>query len=1194
MTAPPSSNSCGVLCNAATDLSARPAATAPDDVTLDDKWVLTRGRVVMNGAQAIARVLLAQRARDRQNALDTKGYVTGYRGSPLGNVDTTFWSIQQRLAQADILFQPALNEDIAATALRGTQQLDALPGPRCDGVFAAWYGKGPGVDRSCDAFKHGNYAGSHAKGGVVIFYGDDHGGKSSTVAHQSEQAAAASLIPSLYPADVGEILEYGLLAFAMSRYSGSWVAVKCVDEVAEQTATVDLHLDGPVAEPASPGTPPEGVHIRQGPFDPLREEQIVVEHRLPRVHAFVRSNGIDRCVIRAERPALGLVTAGKSYGDVRAALALLGLDDERAAATGISLYKVGCIWPLEPTGLAAFAAGNRTLLVVEEKKGLLEPQAAAALINRADRPVLIGKTDEAGSPLLSSVLPLEPSLIALAIADRLELLGLLDDALRAARDRLLLPHAGSEPTVPRRAPYFCSGCPHNRSTVVPDGSVSMTGIGCHTMANFVRPDVALLPTQMGGEGGNWIGLAPFTDTPHIFQNMGDGTYYHSGTLAIRAAVAAGVNITYKILYNDAVAMTGGQPVDGPISVAAIAHQVKHEGVKRVVLLSDDPDRHRRANLLPSDVTIGHRDELDVVQRTLRETPGCTVLIYDQTCAAKMRRQRKRGTFAEAPKRLFIAREVCEGCGDCSVQSTCVSLVPIETALGRKRAIDQSSCNKDYSCLNGFCPAFLTVRGAALRKPEIAAGDDTRFEQLPPPERACIGRSGFNLMISGIGGTGVITVGALVGMAAHLDGLAMSSFDMTGLSQKNGAVYSHVRIARAAKDITSQRLGRGDADLLLAFDLIAALGAESGNTILRGRTRVLVNGNLSPTVALQFDRDFSPDRDALLSRLRDKAGQDAVETVDASSLALALLGDTIGTNLFLIGIAVQRGLLPVSVQAIERSISLNGVAVSFNLEAFRLGRLFAVDPARMVALATSRQRAAPPLPKTLADEMSFHIVHLTDYQNAALAERYRALVERVAAREASVIPGSDTLARAVARNYGKLLAYKDEYEVARLLTQPALEAELAGTFAPGGRVAFNLAPPILAGRLANGRPRKREFAGWLRPLLGLLAHGRHLRGTIFDPLGYTTERRTERALIGEYEHLVGRVLTALSPATHAAGVRLLSLADDVRGFGPVKAAAIERYRERSAAAERDFLSLSVSPGIHGVSAGPPFPDPRCRS
>jgi indolepyruvate ferredoxin oxidoreductase len=1149
------------------------ARVSVDPVTLEDKWVFDRGRVVMNGAQAIARVLLAQQTRDRQHGLDTAGYMTGYRGSPLGNVDTTLWSIKERLAQANVVFQPGLNEDIAATALRGTQQLNAVARPRCEGVFAAWYGKGPGVDRSCDALKHGNYAGSHPKGGVILFYGDDHGGKSSTIAHQSEQALAASLIPSLYPADVGEILTYGLLGIALSRYSGNWIGIKCVDEIAEQTTSVDLTFDQlAIAEPTLTQAPPEGVHIRQGPFNPLRDEQIVVEYRLPRVHAFVRANLIDRTVIRALRPALGLVTAGKSYGDVRAALALLGLNEARSRAVGVSLYKVGCIWPLEPSGVSDFAAGNRTLLIVEEKKSFLEQQIAATLINHSDRPLVVGKVDEHGLPLLSSVLPLDASTIALAIAGRLEALGLLDDDLRAARDALVLPPQSARPAAPKRAPYFCSGCPHNRSTVVPDGSMSLTGIGCHTMVNFVRPDVALLPTQMGGEGGNWIGLAPFTDTPHIFQNMGDGTYYHSGLLAIRAAVAAGVSITYKILYNDAVAMTGGQPVDGPVSVASIANQVMQEGVKRVVLLSDDPGRHRRSKTLPPEVRIGDRDSLDEVQRELRETPGCTVLIYDQTCAAEKRRRRKRGSYADPPKRLFIAKDVCEECGDCSVQSTCVSLIPVDTELGRKRAIDQSSCNKDYSCLNGFCPAFLTVHDAGLRKSETVAADDELFAALPPPAVRSLTENGFNLMVSGIGGSGVITVGALLGMAAHLEGLAMSSFDMTGLSQKNGAVYSHVRIARHNDDLTSQRLGRGEADLLLAFDLVAALAPEAFDTLRPARTKVLVNADVSPTVALQFDRDFAADFKLLLPQLKAGAGHDAVEPVAASSLALALLGDTIGANLLMVGIALQRGLLPVSVAAVERAITLNGVAVSLNLKALRLGRLFAVDPARTMALTQKSPRA----PASFTEQVELRAAHLTAYQDAALAQRYRLLVARVAAREAEVVGRSGPLTRATARAYAKLLAYKDEYEVARLLTGPALQQEIAQVFAEGGRVSFNLAPPFLAGRGINGRPRKREFGPWLRPALRVLAQGRRLRGTVFDLFGYTTERRAERALIEQYEQLVARVLAALTAANHNAAVELLALVDDVRGFGPVKEAAMQRYHQRVRSLEQDFHAAQGSP------------------
>jgi indolepyruvate ferredoxin oxidoreductase len=1146
---------------------AEPRNTA---VSLDDKWTVDRGRIVINGTQAIARTLLAQRELDRRRGLSTAGFITGYRGSPLGNVDMTLWSIGDRLSAAGIVFQPGVNEDIAATAVHGSQQIDAVPGARHDGVFAAWYGKGPGVDRSGDAFKHGNYAGAHAKGGVLLFYGDDHGGKSSTVAHQSEQAIAASLIPSLYPANVQEILEFGLLGFAMSRYSGSWIAMKCVNEIAEQTATIDIDL--PAFDPALPAMDGVGeVSIGQGVFNPLGDESLVLDHRLPRVHAFVRGNKIDRTVFRAGKPRLGIVTAGKSYGDVRAALALLGLDETSASEAGISLYKVGCIWPLEPIGLVAFAKGHDAILVVEEKKSFLEQQIAEIIVNDPQRPMLFGKRDEEGRSLFSSNLPLEPAGIARVIAERLGRLG-------QAIDGAPMPSTDGAPVnadLPKRSPFFCSGCPHNRSTRVPEGSTSMTGIGCHTMAHFVRPKEALLPTQMGGEGGNWLGLAPFTDTKHIFQNMGDGTYYHSGLLAIRAAVAARVNITYKILYNDAVAMTGGQPVDGPISVAEIARQVRDEGVSKVWLLSDDPMRHRGNRELPAEVIIGHRDELDRVQRALRDMPGCTVLIYEQTCAAEKRRRRKRGTFPDPAKRQFIAKSVCEGCGDCSVQSTCVSLMPVDTAFGRKREIDQSSCNKDYSCVEGFCPSFVTIHGAEPRKPETVALGQDLFAGLPDPVPAPIAGASYNLMIAGIGGTGVVTVGALLGMAAHIEGLAMSLFDMTGLSQKNGAVFSHVRISRRPEDIHAQRLGAGEADLVMAFDLVAALSPEAATTFSIGRTRAIANAAVAPTVAFQFQRDFAADPKLLLARLRRGIAQDGLATVDASMLALAILGDTIGANLFLVGMAAQRGLLPIPIAAIERAIELNGVAISFNLRALRLGRLFAADPDRVTALV--------PVPERQAEEdMSLDALithrgaHLTDYQDARLADRYRALVDRVGRREAEVAPASQALTRAVARNHARLLAYKDEYEVARLLSQPALLDEIRRTFADGGRIAFNLAPPLFAKVGLNGRPGKRELGAWMIPAMRLLARFRSIRGRWYDPFGQTAERRMERALIGDYEALVDRVLDRLHPGNLGEATTLLSLADEIRGFGPVKAAAVHSYRERLAEAEEQFSRDSRAP------------------
>ncbi len=1152
------------------------AANVASLVSLNDKWTITRGRVFLNGTQALARILLAQKYLDEQAGLNTAGYITGYRGSPLGNVDSTLWSISKLLDAASITFLPGVNEDIAATVVRGTQQINALPGALVDGVFAAWYGKGPGVDRSGDALKHGNFAGAHKNGGVLICYGDDHGGKSSTVAHHSEQAMAAALIPSLYPADVSEIIEYGLLGFAMSRYSGSWVGLKCVNEVVEQTLTASIDLDGfTTVSPAYGDLPPEGIHNRVGAFTPLRDEQLVTDYRLPLVLKFVRENRIDRTIFRSRKPALGLVAAGKSYADTRQALQLLGLDGDGAAKFGISLYKVGCIWPLEPQGITEFCAGHRTIFVIEEKKSFIELQAAAVLINLAERPLLIGKRDETGAPLFSASLQLEPVRIALAIVERLEHLGLRVGALRKAADRLMsqsnaLPGANAD--MGRRSPFFCSGCPHSRSTRLPEGSVSMTGIGCHGMANFVRPQEALPGTHMGAEGGNWIGLAPYSGTNHIFQNMGDGTYYHSGLLAIRAAVASGVNITYKILYNDAVAMTGGQPVDGPISVATIAQQVRHEGVTAIILVSDKPELYRGNKELPSGIRVEHRDNLDAVQRELRSVKGCSVLIYEQTCAAEKRRRRKRGLMPDPPKRLFISKSVCEGCGDCSVQSTCVSLMPVETDLGTKRMIDQSSCNKDFSCINGFCPSFITVHGAEPRKPAAAKLDQSLFADLPPPSAVKVVGDSFNVMVAGVGGTGVITVAAIIGMAAHIEGQATSLFDMTGLAQKNGAVFSHVKIASQPGSLHSQRLGRGEADVLIAFDIVAALADEANMTLSDGRTRALVNSDITPTAAFQFNRDLSIDTTLLLSRLNRTIGADNVSTVNATAIALALMGDTIAANMFLVGMALQKGLLPLSVDALEQAIALNGTAVQLNMNSLRLGRLCAADPARFELLLPKADIVPPQSLDSVTGRQS---AHLSSYQDAAYARRFEVLVERVRCAEDAVSPGSVAMSLTVARNYARLLAYKDEYEVGRLLTSPELKKELAQTFEGGAKLSLNLAPPFLGGKPVNGRPRKRAFsAKWMLPVLTLLAKAKFLRGTFFDVFGYTAERRMERAAIGDYEALVEVVLSSLTAANLQAGVKLLSLVEMVRGYGPVKAGAMAAYEAALPASREAFHKIAA--------------------
>ena len=1169
----------------AKDTSARPQAVERrvdgSAVTLDDKWDRTTGFVMMNGVQAIARVVLAEAARARAAGRNVAGYVSGYRGSPLGGVDMTLWSVKSRLEAADIRFQPGVNEDLAATAIRGTQQVGLLPEPAYEGVFAAWYGKGPGVDRALDAIKHGAIAGASAEGGVLLFYGDDHAGKSSTVSHQSEQALASCLVPSLYPCDAEEILRFGMLGYALSRFSGAWIGLKCVNETVEQTQTAELALDRvEIVEPEAPPPPPEGVHIRLGPFNPLRDEQIALEHRLPRVQAFVRANRIDREIFRTKTPRLGIVAAGKSYGDVREALLLMGLDEAAASELGVSLYKVGCIWPLEPQGLLAFAAGHDALLVVEEKKSFLEAQAATLLVNQPDRPRLYGKHDEHGRPLLSATRLLEPWEIADAILGRLSHLGVQGlDGLKPMGGANSAPDLA--PAV-RRSPYFCSGCPHNRSTRIPQGSLSMTGIGCHGMANFTRPQEALPPTQMGGEGANWVGAAPFTRMAHIFQNMGDGTYYHSGLLAIRAAVAAKVNITYKILYNDAVAMTGGQPVDGPISVAEIVRQVRDEGVVSVTVVSDAPERHARSGL-PSSVEVLHRDRLDEVQRRLRETAGVTVIVYEQTCAAEKRRRRKRGLYPDPPKRMFIAKSVCEGCGDCSVQSTCVSLQPVETALGVKRRIDQSSCNKDYSCANGFCPSFLTVRGAEPRRPAAAEIDDELFAGLPKSSPALAGGDTANLMIAGIGGTGVVTAAALLSMAAHLDGKAASAFDMTGLAQKNGAVFSHLRVAAHPRAIPAQRIGRGQADVLLAFDVVAALGDESAMTLRPGGTRAVVNTDLTPTVAFQFNRDVSLDAGLLVERLAAKTDRAALVRVDAAALATRLLGDAMMTTSLLLGVASQQGLLPVRAASLEAAIRLNGVAVAANLKAFRLGRLQVYDPAAVKALADRHAPVTEAVPKTLDEIVAHRSAHLARYQDARLAERYQALVAKVAAREAAMEVGKPLLAMAVARNYAKLLSYKDEYEVARMLSDPALYAEIGGAFADGAKLSFNLAPPLLRGRLVNGRPAKRQLSGRLRPVLALLAKGKRLRGGWADPFGLTAHRRMERALIGEYEALVERTLAATTADNHADAVSILDLASGIRGYGPVKDEAVATYRQKLSALEAAFSD----PSRPGAGPGRPM-------
>jgi len=1122
-------------------------------ITLDDKYTRDTGRVLLSGNQALVRLPLMQRARDTAAGLDTRGFISGYRGSPLGNYDAALWDAGRAIHEAGIVFRPAVNEELAATACWGTQQVGLIEGAKHDGVFAIWYGKGPGVSRAGDALKHGNFAGTSPHGGVLVLAGDDHAAKSSTSAHQSDPELAAALIPVLNPADVQDYLDLGLHAFALSRYSGLWAGMKCLTDTVESSATVEVG-PGRVRIVLPEGTHPDW-HIKRQ-FAPQQDELSAYRWRLPAVQAYARANRLDRVTHDAPQRTLGIVAAGKSWTDLRQAFVMLGLDGQRLAALGVRVLKLALTWPLEPDTLLDFARGHREVLVIEEKRAFVEPQAARILYNlpAGQRPDLSGKTTPAGEPLLRSDGDLSPLDIAEAVLNRLDAFGLLDDALRERRQRLKSAAAvpGNSPMLVR-SPGFCSGCPHNTSTRIPDGSMAMGGIGCHTMAIWLPDRPTLPPTQMGGEGATWIGMAPFTDRPHMFQNLGDGTYFHSGLLAIRAAVAAGVNITYKILYNDAVAMTGGQPVDGPISVPLIVQQVLAESVARVVVVSDYPDDWRNG-ALPAGVAVHHRDELDSVQRDLRDVPGTTVLVYVQTCAAEKRRRRKRGTMEDPAKRYVINEDVCEGCGDCSVQSNCVSLIPVETAFGRKRQIDQSSCNKDYSCVKGFCPSFVTVEGGKPKRGKAAAAETG---PMPLPQLPAIDGT-WNVLITGIGGTGVVTVGAVLAMAAHLEGKACTALDLTGLSQKNGAVSSHLRIAEDPSALSSARLGPGMTDMLIGCDLVVAASPDSRATFRRGETRGVVNGHLVPTMLFQQDPDLALDTAPYHAALDAAIGAGRTRFIEATVIATRLLGDAIATNMFMVGAAWQSGGLPISAEAIRRAIELNGVAVAMNQRAFDWGRLAVADPARLEALAAAPRKS---LPNTLDEVVAHHAAFLTEYQDAKLARSYQDFVARVRQAETAAAPGKTALSLSVARTLARLLAVKDEYEVARLYTETGFLDRLRDGFDGEVKLSFNMAPPLLARRnKQTGLPEKRSYSLRLLPVLKLLTRLRRLRGTVFDVFGRTEERRMERRLPEEFRALVEQLLSGLSAANHADAVAVVAAYDRVRGYGHVKTRNLELARK----------------------------------
>ena len=1169
--------------------STAPSPLAHPDYQLADGLWAERGTVFFSGTQALVRLLAMQRARDAAAGLNTAGFISGYRGSPLGMVDQAVWKAGKRLEDIGIRFVPAINEELAATQVLGTQRVESDPERTVDGVFALWYGKGPGVDRAGDAIKHGNAYGVSPHGGVLVVAGDDHGCVSSSMPHQSDHAFMAWQMPVVAPANVAELIEFGLYGWALSRYSGAWVGLTALSEVVESAGTVDLDLlnarmaawvdEGTVRALTGHQAPADGLHMRWPDLPSLRLESRLAD-KLAAVAAFARVNTIDREVITSVGATVGIVTCGKAHLDLMEVLRRLEISPAMLAEAGVRLYKVGLAFPIETTRLQAFANGLAEILVIEEKGAVVETQLRTLFYNAPAhaRPSIVGKHDRLGRPLLSALGELRPSRLIEVVAhwfaqhfpDRSTFRDHLRHLLPHVRDftpPALLSNAGD---AVKRLPYFCAGCPHNTSTRVPEGSSARAGIGCHFMANWMERSTAGL-IQMGGEGVDWVSHSMFTRTPHVFQNLGDGTYYHSGYLAIRQAVAAKATLTYKILYNDAVAMTGGQPVDGQISVDAIARQVESEGVLRVVVVSDDIAKYDAIkNRFPDGTAFHDRSALDAVQRELREVPGVTVLIYEQTCAAEKRRRRKKRELVEPPKRLFIHQAVCEGCGDCSVQSNCVAVLPLETPLGRKRQIDQTACNKDYACAQGFCPSFVGVTGGTLSKKSGAlssgrAAFEARVAALPLPA-AHAWTAPWDLLVTGVGGTGVVTVGALIAMAAHLEGKAASVLDFMGFAQKGGAVLSFVRMADIPERLNQVRIDTQQADALLACDLVVGATPEALQAVRHGRTQVLANVHEVPVAESLRNPDADLHVDALLQKMRFVAGDAQVHSFDAQTLAQDFLGDTITSNIVAMGLAWQRGLVPVGLAAMEQAIRLNNVAVESNLLAFSLGRLAAADPAALQQLLGSALRAPAQNDDEPLDALITRgVAHLTAYQNAAWAQRYASRVRAVAEREAALPDGDATLplARAAARSLLKLMAYKDEYEVARLYTEPAFREALQAQFDGDLQLEFHMAPPLLA-KPRDGQPPKKIVMGpWLLTAMRWLAKAKALRGGPLDLFGRTAERRMERALVGKYEAQLDALMQDLNAERQPLAAEIARVPLSMRGFGHVKLANVALARAREA-------------------------------
>jgi indolepyruvate ferredoxin oxidoreductase len=1169
---------------------------ALETVTLDDKYSLDYGQAFMSGVQALVKLPMLQRLRDANQGKNTAGFISGYRGSPLGGYDQALWKASPFLKAQNIVFQPGVNEELAATALWGTQQLGFAPQgtQKFDGVFGIWYGKGPGVDRCSDVFKHANMAGTTPWGGVIAVAGDDHISKSSTAAHQSDHIFKACGFPVFFPASVQEILDLGLHAFAMSRYAGVWSGMKTIQEIVESSATAMIDPDRvQIQIPTDFEMPPGGVHIRW-PDHALDQEARLFDTKWYAALAYIRANRLNYTAVHGSHDRLGIMASGKAWNDMRQALLDLGLDDDACRALGIRLHKVGVVWPLEAQLTREFATGLQEILVVEEKRQVIEYQLKEELYNwRPDvRPNVVGKFDEGegdfnggewaranptANTLLRANADLSPSLIANAIAKRMRKLGMLlpgtDLAARVESQLAILQAKQQAMQVidldgvkgADRQPWFCSGCPHNTSTVVPEGSRAMAGIGCHFMATWMdRSTVGF--TQMGGEGVPWTGQQPFSTEKHVFANLGDGTYFHSGLLAVRQSIAAGVNITYKILYNDAVAMTGGQQVgerpEGH-SVIQIAQSMRAEGARKITIVTDEPEKYAQAQGLPEGIVIEHRDKLDAVQRELREIEGTTVIIYDQTCATEKRRRRKRGTLVDPAKRVVINELVCEGCGDCGVQSNCLSVEPLETEFGRKRTINQSSCNKDTSCLKGFCPSFITVEGGQLKK-KAKGQSVSPFElgQVPDPQLLQIPTANagvWGIVVAGVGGTGVITIGQLLGVAAHIEGKGIVTQDSAGLAQKGGATWSHVLIANSQDDIRTTRVSMAAADLILGCDPLVTAGKETLMRMREGRTKVALNSHSAPTAAFVKNTDWANPSEACAAQVARAVGAQGLGSFDADSMATRLMGDSIFVNPMILGYAWQKGWIPLGLDSLIRAIELNAVAVEANKAAFHWGRLAAHDPAAVQkALAPSQVVSFKPR-ETIDTLVARRAEFLTGYQNAAYAQAYKAFVAHVQKAEAAL--GKTSLSESVARYLFKLMAYKDEYEVARLHTDAAFLARVNNMFEGDFKLNYHLAPPLLAKKNDRGQLIKQKFGPSMLTGFRWLAKLKGLRGTALDVFGRTEERRTERALIQEYRALIEELCQGLKADNHALALELARLPEQIKGYGHVKERHLHAVRQR---------------------------------